>query len=261
MEKIKARLHGGVNAPGRVVKFEIVDRVPAGAEPVKLDPEQRVGYPDDDNQWKYEFYMTTDGDYVAVERETEMENELKMFSGVCEVTRYGYFNVEAHDYDEAQRVLEDGVAHMDEMKLPNKESRIEIIEEMEHAENVEADFSSEKTVIHVHTKPAEDKQNPIDFKPLSQQEWELYWKLHDRVLMEDINFEVKSMNEDAPLPMNAEEWPDIINDIFTKYKEDDWTGESASIWGNPLRGIIAATLEDYGYEFDWFREEWVEGEA
>lgn len=71
MEKIKARLHGGVNAPGRVVKFEIVDRVPAGAEPVKLDPEQRVGYPDDDNQWRYEFYQTTEGDYVAVERETE----------------------------------------------------------------------------------------------------------------------------------------------------------------------------------------------
>ena len=32
MEKIKARLHGGVNAPGRVVKFKIVDRVPTGAE-------------------------------------------------------------------------------------------------------------------------------------------------------------------------------------------------------------------------------------
>lgn len=73
-ETILARVYGSANACGKVRKFYIMDVLPEGSERVRLDPEQRVGKGDDeDNQWRYGFYRTDEGRYVAVEENFEEE--------------------------------------------------------------------------------------------------------------------------------------------------------------------------------------------
>ena len=61
--KIRARLYGTTDRQGKVRSFEVVDRIPEGAELLRLDPEQRTG--DDDVLYEYDFYRTEDGDYIA----------------------------------------------------------------------------------------------------------------------------------------------------------------------------------------------------
>ena len=255
MEKIKARLHGGVNAPGRVVKFKIVDRVPAGAEPVKLDPEQRVGYPDDDNQWKYEFYLTDDGDYVAVERETEMEK--RIYCVVYESTRYWYINVEARDMEEAEAIVNKAIADgkLTETDLPEKVIRVEAVDDVTN------DVEFPDMTVNGLTKQPDDVPEYVDYKPLSQREWELYEQLRDRVLMKEIDEKIGFIAEEIELPTNDEEWPNMMRDVFIEYKEEDGGSNTDDMWDDRIDAIFSRVLEGYGYKRDWENDRWVKEEA
>ena len=115
-------------------------------------------------------------------------------------------------------------------------------------------------MIHVKTKD-EDKPEYVDYEPLSQQEWELYEQLRDRVLMKEIDEKIGFIAEEIELPTDDEEWPNMMRDVFIEYKEEDGGSNTDDMWDDRIDTIFSRVLEGYGYKRDWENDRWVKEES
>lgn len=182
-----------------------------------------------------------------------METGKRIYCVVFEATRYWYINVEACDMDEAEDIVNKAIndGKLTETDLPEKVIRVEAIDDVTN------DVGFPDLTVNGLTKQPDEKPEYVDYKPLSQQEWELYEQLRDRVLMKEIDEKIGFIAEEIELPTDDEEWPNMMRDVFIEYKEEDGGSTTPEMWDDRIDTIFSRVFEGYGYKRDWENDRWV----